>query len=56
MVCAMCMWDVGIGLLLVVPSLASWFAISLPKIPECALTFCNVLLCFVHRIWWIMVK
>ena len=29
---------------------ASWFVISLPKIPVCALTFCNVMLCVVHRI------
>ena len=39
-----------------VPSFASWFAISLPEIPVCALTYCIVMLCLVHRIWWTMVK
>ena len=46
MMCAMCMWGVGVGLLWVVPSFASWFVISLPKIPVCALTFCNGMLCW----------
>lgn len=37
MVCAICMWGVGIGLLRVVPSFASWSATSLPEIPVCVL-------------------
>ena len=45
-----------VGLLRLVPLFASWYAISLPKIPVCALTFCIVMLCLVHRIWWTIVE
>ena len=31
MVCVMCIWGVGFGVLQVVPSFASWSMISLPK-------------------------
>jgi hypothetical protein len=37
MVCVMCMWGVGIGLLQVVPSFANWCTIPLTKIPVCAI-------------------
>ena len=39
MVCVMCMWGVGVGLLRVVPSFASWSLILLPKIPMYVVTF-----------------
>ena len=38
------------------PSFASWYAISLSKVPLFALTFCIVMLCLVHRIWCTMAK
>jgi hypothetical protein len=49
-VCAMCMWGLGVGLLWVVPSFASWSAISLDVIPTRALIFCIVMLRLVHGI------
>ena len=48
--CVMCMWGMGVGLLQVVPSFAIWSVILLSKILSCALTFCIVMLCLVHRI------
>ena len=56
MVCGVCMSGVGMGLLRVVPLFASWFAISLPMILICALTFCIVMLCLIERIWYTMAK
>ena len=50
MVCAMWMRGVGLGLARVVPSFASWSAISFPMMPMCALTFCIVILCLDHMI------
>jgi hypothetical protein len=50
MVCVMCMWRCGGWFVAVATSSASWFAILLLKIPVCALTFCIVILCLVHRI------
>ena len=49
-------YGVGVGLLRVVPSFASWYVISFPEIPMCALTFCIVMLYLVHRIWWTMAE
>ena len=46
----------GWVLLWVVPSFASWLAISLPKIQMHTLTNCIVILCLGHRIWWTMAK
>lgn len=46
----MCIWDVGIGLLQVVPTFGSWYAISLPKISVWP-NFCIVMLCLVYRSW-----
>ena len=50
----MCMWVVGVGLLWVVPSFASWSTILLTKILMFALTLNNVMLCLICRIWWIL--
>ena len=52
----MCVLGVEVGLLRVVPSFASWFAILLPNIPLCALTLCIVMLCLLHSIWSTMVE
>ena len=49
-------WSVGIGLLQVVPLFASWSSILLPEILMHALTFCIVMLCLMHKIWWTMVS
>ena len=40
----------GGGFVWVVPSFASWCAMSLPKIIICAMTFGILMLCLVHRI------
>ena len=56
MMFAMFMWGVGVGLLPVAPSFASWSMIPLLKIPVCALTFYIVMLCMVHRIWCTMAE
>ena len=52
---AMCMWGVGVGFSLSVPSFASVSAISLPLMPIWALTLCICTKCGVKEIWCIMV-
>lgn len=55
MVCLVCMWNVKVYLLHVVPSFTRWSTISLPINPTCALIFLYYFLCLVHEIWWTMV-
>ena len=55
MVYVMCVWGVEVGLLQVVSLFATWSSISLPTILMYALTFCIVMLCLIHRIWWTMI-
>ena len=43
MVCVICLWDVMVGLLWVVPSFASWRVILLPKIPGSNFLYCYVM-------------
>ena len=45
--CAMCMWGVGDGFSLRVPSLASVSPILFPMMPECARTLC---MCIVYGV------
>lgn len=54
-VCAMCMWGVGVGLCKVVLVFASCSAILFIDIPMCDLTFCIVTLWVDHLIWWTIV-
>ena len=51
---ARCMWGVGVGFSLSVPSLASVSAISFPMMPVWARTFGCVIVCGVQYIWCIM--
>lgn len=44
------------GLARVVPSSASWLAISFMMIPVCAFTICIVILWLDHRIWCIIAE
>ena len=48
--CAMCMWGVGDGFSLWVPSLASVSAISFPIMHVCARTLCMCIMCGVQYI------
>ena len=41
-------------MLQVIPLFASWSVILLHEIQMCALTFCMVMLCLVHKICWTM--
>ena len=55
-VCAMCIWGVGVGLARVVPHFASWYAISLHVMSMCTVTFCFVIMYVDHLIWLVMAE